>query len=75
MVRCVFAIFLGMAALLPRTAQSPRKTEVFPSVSISLPPSIPSETVQISYFLRGPSEGMEVMRRSGLVCTPIRFPH
>ena len=57
MVCCIFAIFLGLAALLPRTPQTPTKAEVFPSVSISLPPSIPSETVQISYFLRGPFGG------------------
>ena len=57
MVCCIFAILLGVAAMLPLTAQTPTKAEVFPSVSISLPPSIPSETVQISYFLRGPFGG------------------
>lgn len=46
-----------MAALLPGTAQTPTKAEVFPFVSILLPPSIPAETVQISYFLRGPFGG------------------
>lgn len=57
MVYCCFAIVVGMAALLPRAAQTPTKVEDFPSVSISLPPNIPSEAVQISYFLVGPFGG------------------
>jgi hypothetical protein len=52
----VLAILLGMAGLLPQSAQTP-KTAFLPSVSISLPPDILSETVQISYFLVGPFGG------------------
>lgn len=55
MVRCIFVIFVGIAALLPLTPQTP--TEVLPSVSISLPQNVPSEKVQISYFLVGPFGG------------------
>ena len=68
MVRCVFAVLLGMAAFLPRTAQTPTRADVFPSASISLPPNIPSETVQISYFLRGPFGGYGgyVTQRAGV---------
>lgn len=57
MVRCIFAILLGMAALLPPEAQTPSKAEGLPSVSISLPSNIPSETVQIAYHLVGPFGG------------------
>jgi len=57
MVRCIFAILLGLAALLPLEAQTLSKAEGFPSVSISLPPNIPSETVQIAYHLVGPFGG------------------
>jgi TonB family protein len=54
-VRCIFVIFAGVVALLPLTPQTP--TEALPSVSISLPPNVPSEKVQISYFLIGPFGG------------------
>ncbi len=57
MVGWVFAILVGMAALLPRPAQTPKTASFLPSVSISLPPDILSETVQISYFLVGPFGG------------------
>src|SRR5258707_12495426 len=57
MVRCIFAILLGLGALLPPEAQTLSKAESFPSVSISLPPDIPSETVQIAYHLVGPFGG------------------
>ncbi len=57
MVRCIFAIFLGMAASLSLEAQTHSKAEDLPSVSILLPANIPSETVQISYFLIGPFGG------------------
>jgi hypothetical protein len=46
-----------MTALLPRAAQTSTKAADLPSVSISLPPNTPSETVQVSYFLRGPFGG------------------
>jgi len=53
----VLAIFIGMASSLPQSAQSPETASFLPSVSISLPPDILSETVQISYFLVGPFGG------------------
>jgi hypothetical protein len=53
----VLAILVGMAGLLPQSAQTPKTASSLPSVSISLPPDIPSETVQISYFLVGPFGG------------------
>jgi hypothetical protein len=67
-VLCVFAILLGLPSLLLQTAQTPTKAADLPSVSISLPPSTPSETVQISYFLRGPfgGHGGYTAQRAGL---------
>ena len=67
MLRCVFLTLLGVAALLPRTAQTPTAAEA-PSVSISLPLNVPSETVQISYFLIGPFGGYGgyVAQRTGV---------
>jgi hypothetical protein len=56
MIGWVLAILVGMAGLLPQSAQTPR-TAPLPSVSLSLPPDILSETVQISYFLVGPFGG------------------
>jgi hypothetical protein len=53
----VLAILLGMAGLLPQSAKTPKTAGFLPSVSISLPPEILSETVQISYFLVGPFGG------------------
>jgi hypothetical protein len=53
----VSAILLGMAGLLSQSAQTPKTASILPSVSISLPPDILSETVQISYFLLGPFGG------------------
>jgi len=55
MVRCNFAILLS--ALLALEAQNLSKAESFPSVSLLIPVEIPSETVQISYFLVGPFGG------------------
>jgi hypothetical protein len=52
----VLGMLLGMAGLPPQSGQTP-KTAFLPSVSISLPPDILSETVQISYFLVGPFGG------------------
>jgi hypothetical protein len=46
-----------MAGLLPQSAQTPQTARSLPFVSISLPPAILSETVQISYFLVGPFGG------------------
>src|SRR6266699_2418414 len=46
-----------MAGLLPQSAQTPKTASFLPSASISLPPDILSETVQISYFLVGPFGG------------------
>src|SRR5271168_4019319 len=57
MVHCIFAILLGMAAWLPPKAPNLSKAEGLPSVSVLLPANIPSETVQISYFLIGPFGG------------------
>ena len=57
MVGWVLAILLGMAGLLPQSAQTPKIASFLQSVSISLPPDILSETVQISYFLVGPFGG------------------
>jgi Carboxypeptidase regulatory-like domain len=56
-VGCVLAILVGMAGLLPQSAETPKTASFLPSVSISLPPDILSETVQISYFLVGPFGG------------------
>jgi hypothetical protein len=53
----VLAILVGMAGLLPQSAQTPKTASFLPSVSISLPPDILSETVQISSFLVGPFGG------------------
>ena len=68
MVRSIFASLLSMAALLPPEAQAPSRAEGLPSVSISLPANIPSETVQISYFLVGPfgGHGRYTEQRAGL---------
>ncbi len=57
MVGWVLAILVGMAGLLPPPAQTPKTASFLPSASISLPPDILSETVQISYFLVGPFGG------------------
>lgn len=46
-----------MAALLAQATPTPATAEVLPSVVVLLPSSVPSETVQISYFLLGPFGG------------------
>ena len=68
MVGWVLAILLGMAGLLPQSAQTPKTASSLASVSISLPPDILSETVQISYFLVGPFGGYGgyVAQRTGV---------
>ena len=55
-VRWAFAILLGMGALQSIASQS-FSTSDSPSVSISLPPNVPSEMVQIVYHMVGPFGG------------------
>jgi len=55
-VRCICAVLAAMTSLVPRIRHTPTN-KALPSVSVSLPPSVPSETVQISYFLIGPFGG------------------
>src|SRR5258708_38079791 len=57
MIRCVFPILLRMSGFMSPAAQTPSKLDDFPSVTVLLPANIPSETVQISYFLIGPFGG------------------
>lgn len=57
MIHSCFAILLCMSLLVPRAAQTQANAESYPSVSILLPSNIPSETVQISYFMIGPFGG------------------
>jgi hypothetical protein len=56
-VRCGFLILLAMAVLQSLASQTQSGPEISPSVSISLPPNIPSETIQIAYYLVGPFGG------------------
>jgi hypothetical protein len=56
MFRCILVILLGVASFLG-TTQTPAQTDDLPVVSIALPRNVPSETVQISYFLVGPFGG------------------
>jgi hypothetical protein len=57
MIRCTCAILLVTFGFLSPEPQTPSKKGNSPSVSVLLPPNIPSETVQISYFLIGPFGG------------------
>ena len=57
MVDWALAILLGLGGLLPQSAQTPKTASFLPSVSISLPLDMLSETVQVSYFLIGPFGG------------------
>ena len=57
MIRCALSILLVMSAFLSPAAQTPSKLDDFPCVSVLLPANIPSETVQLSYFLIGPFGG------------------
>lgn len=61
-------LLIGLAGLLPQSAQTPKIASFLPSVSISLPPDVFSETVQISYFLIGPfgGYGAYVTQRAGV---------
>jgi hypothetical protein len=56
-VSWVSVLLFGMTGLLPQSAQTPKTASFLPSVSISLPPNVLSETVQISYHLVGPFGG------------------
>src|SRR5580693_607171 len=56
-VRCCFAMILCIAVLQSLASQTPSSQGVAPSVSVLLPPNIPSETVQIAYYLDGPFGG------------------
>jgi hypothetical protein len=53
MIRGIFSIFLVTSAFLSPAAEIPSQSDGFPSVSVLLPANIPSESVQISYFLVG----------------------
>lgn len=57
MIRCIFSIVLVISAFMPSGAKTPPQSDDFPSVSLALPADVPSETVQISYFLRSPFGG------------------
>ena len=57
MIRGIFSILLVMSAFPPPAAETPSQSDGFPSVSVLLPANIPSENVQISYFLIGPFGG------------------
>lgn len=54
MVRGILLALLLMSGFPYVEAQIPPKQDEFPSVSVVLPANVPSETVQISYFLIGP---------------------
>jgi hypothetical protein len=57
MIRGIYLILLVTSAFLFPFAEIPSQSDRFPSVSVLLPASIPSENVQISYFLIGPFGG------------------
>ena len=56
MFRYLLYAFIIVAAVLP-VKHSPVQADDLPLVSITLPPNVPSHTVQISYFLVGPFGG------------------
>ncbi len=68
MVRCAFAILLSTAASQFLASQTSLQPQIVPSVSLSLPSNIPSETVQIVYFMVGPfgGSGGYTQQRAGL---------
>lgn len=49
--------FAALTALFPLCSQAPSNQETAPSVVVSLPPDLPSESVDIRYFLAGPFGG------------------
>lgn len=57
MVRTIFLVVISVAALVNEATQTPTHGEASPSVSILLPPTIPSEKIQVSYLLYGPFGG------------------
>src|SRR5713226_3651294 len=68
MLRCAFAILLCTAVLQTLASQTTSRQRIPPSVSISLPSNVPSETVQIVYFMVGPfgGSGGYTEQRAGL---------
>jgi hypothetical protein len=68
LVSCAFAILLCTPALQTLASQAASRQEISPFVSISLPSNIPSETVQVVYFMVGPfgGHGGYTERRVGL---------
>ena len=68
MVRRLLVTLVGIVALLAGTTQTPARAEDSPSASISLPPNVPSEKGQISYFLTGSFGGYGgyTARRTGV---------
>jgi hypothetical protein len=57
MMRGILLALLLMSGFPSLGAQIPPTQDDFPSVSVVLPANVPSETVQISYFLIGPFGG------------------
>jgi hypothetical protein len=68
MIGCIGAILLVISGFLSPEVQTPSNEDNSPSVSVLLPPNIPSDTVQISYFLIGPfgGHGSYTKQRPGL---------
>jgi hypothetical protein len=58
-VPLALAVIVGVAVLPNWASQTSPSPKVSPSVSVLLPPDIPSETVQIAYYLIGPFGGSE----------------
>jgi hypothetical protein len=58
-VRGILLVLLVMSGFPSLEAQIPPTQDDFPSVSVVLPANVPSETVQISYFLIGPFGGYD----------------
>jgi hypothetical protein len=56
MFRCILVILLGVAFFLD-PSRTPAQADGLSFVSIALPQDIPSESVQISYYLVGPFGG------------------
>lgn len=58
-VPLTLAVIVGLAVLPSLAAQTSPSPKISPSVSVALPPNVPSETVQIAYYLIGPFGGYE----------------